>query len=220
METTLLHREITTKHYKKKMISFLMGINSSTISKMLQTTNLLERTRQSASKTFSKRKPSKDMDAITEYVKASEKNYDIIFWESKQLTKKPLVTFSHATVKAYLLPQSLFAFLDAIQPEHTKTLLHLYHQALTHTEAEMILAMLTRQVRLLLAISEESIDPIEEVKRLAPWQKNKLLSQSRQFSLQKLQNLHSQLYALDVQSKTGGLSLPLSQSIDFFLASI
>lgn len=191
------------------------------IKNVVQSTTLFNDTKTiSIENFFSKRKPSKEMETIIEYVKISGKDHDVIFWESKPLTKKTLSAFPNATIKVYTFPQSLFAFLEALQPENTKTLLQLYHQTLTHTEAEMILAMLTRQVRLLLAISEDAANPIEEMKRLAPWQKSKLLSQSRQFSLQKLQNLHSQLYALDVQSKTGGLSLPLSQSIDFFLASI
>lgn len=226
---TILHGDdiaTSRKYYKtlqKKDDPFFDGdrITLEDIKNAVQSTTLFDDSKTiSIENFFSKRKPSKEMETIIEYVKISGKDHDVLFWESKPLSKKTLSAFSNATIKAYTFPQSLFAFLEALQPENTKTLLNLYHQALTHTEAEMILAMLTRQVRLLLVISEDSANPIEEMKRLAPWQKSKLLFQSRQFSLQKLQNLHSQLYTLDVQSKTGGLSLPLSQSIDIFLASI
>ena len=61
---------------------------------------------------------------------------------------------------------------------------------------------------------------IEELKRMAPWQKTKLLSQSRQFSVKQLLIFHARLADIDVKSKTGGLAMPLSETIDFLLLSI
>jgi DNA polymerase III delta subunit len=85
----------------------------------------------------------------------------------------------------------------------------------------MILAMVARQIRILLSLSDaESTEQIDDVKRIAPWQKNKLLAQTHAFSQTELKKLHAALYKLDVKSKTGGLPLPLSQEIDFLLVSI
>jgi DNA polymerase III delta subunit len=61
---------------------------------------------------------------------------------------------------------------------------------------------------------------ISEVKRMAPWQKGKMQKQAKAFSQQELLNLHEQLYQLDLGQKTGGLSMPLEQEIDFLLLSM
>lgn len=170
---------------------------------------------------FSKRKSSKEMDLIIASIEKNSSDTDIIFWESKQLSKKSLSVFPKAVTKSFPFPQSLFAFLDALQPNNTKKLLTLYHETLLHTESEMIFFMITRHIRLLLALSDtQNPDSIDEVKRLAPWQKSKLVSQSRQFPVKQLVSLHGRLADIDVKSKSGGLPMPLLETIDFLLLSI
>lgn len=170
---------------------------------------------------FSKRKSSKEMQEIINTLQEHDTIATILFWESKSLTKKQLETFPKSTQKTFILPKSLFAFLDAYKPENTKQLLKLYHETLAYTEAEMILAMLIRQTRILLALTDStSSEQIDEINRIAPWQKSKLLQQAKAFPLDQLKTLHTNLFHLDVKSKSGGLSLPLAQTIDFFLISI
>jgi DNA polymerase III delta subunit len=170
---------------------------------------------------FSKRKTSKETEAILALLQNTDEHITLVFWESKQLTKKQLDTFPKSIQKVFMLSKSLFAFLDAVKPNNSKQVFSLYHETLKHTEAEMILAMLSRQIRILLTLSDiNSSDQIDEVKRIAPWQKNKLLSQARAFSQAELLKLHEAIFKVDVTSKRGGLSLPLSQTIDFLLLSI
>ena len=58
---------------------------------------------------------------------------------------------------------------------------------------------------------------IDEVVRLAPWQKSKLERQTRTFSLEQLKQIYSKLYEIEIAQKTGDSSLSLSQNIDFLL---
>ena len=80
--------------------------------------------------------------------------------------------------------------------------------------------MLVRQIRILLALSEKSSEQIDEVKRLAPWQLNKLQRQAVSFTPSQLIDLHTQLFEIDRDMKTGELSTPLSTTIDILLLSI
>lgn len=188
----------------------------------LQTTDLFGSEKQILLENFfSKRKASKEMDLIIETIVSHQANAEIILWESKEIGKKSLGNLSHAVIKSYTLPKSLFSFLDAIKPNNTEELLLLYRKTREQTDPEMVLVMLFRQIRILLALTDENApETIDEVKRMQPWQKKKLQGQVRLFSQEKLLQLHKNLVHLEIGSKTGGLSLPLSQSIDFFLLNI
>ena len=169
---------------------------------------------------FTKRKPSKETSTITDYVNKQE-NVVMFFWEGKTLTKKQAETFLKGVIKTYSLPKSLFAFLDSIKPGNGTKLVALANGTLKTTELDLIFFMLIRQIRLLLAVSDTtSKETIDEVTRLAPWQKNKLLFQAKLFSPNKLKIMYKNLYDIDLGVKTGKMSLPLRQYIDFFLLEI
>lgn len=170
---------------------------------------------------FSKRKTSRDMTAILSLIETYDADTTFILWESKQLTKKTTESISHATIKSFPLPKSLFSFLDSIKPQNKTKMLMLYHETLEYTPPEMILFMITKQIRILLAFHDTKASlTIDEVVRIAPWQKQKLTLQANLFTTAQLLKLHAHIFDLDVKSKSGGLSLPLAQTIDFFLASI
>lgn len=169
---------------------------------------------------LSKRKASKDADEITAYLLAHEKETNIFFWESKDLTKKTLSLFPKATVKQFALPKTLFTFLNALKPENGNQLIKLFHQTIETSEPELVFFMLLRQFRLLLALSDTSFENIDEAQRLVPWQRGNLEKQARSFSDAKLKELYHKLYAIDLGQKTGTLGMTLTQTIDFFLTDI
>ncbi len=168
---------------------------------------------------FSKRKPGKDFDDIIDYLqKKNEAN--IYFFERKKLAKKNSSVFKNATVKTFDFPKSLFQFLDNIKPKNTKNII-MFHDVIKTVEVELVLFMLIRQFRLLLALSDGNLEQsIDEVKRLAPWQSSKLKRQARYFSVSELINIYKKLYEIDLAMKTGGSSLSLEQAIDFFLLDL
>ncbi len=80
--------------------------------------------------------------------------------------------------------------------------------------------MLVRQFRLMIALSSEGSETIDELTRMAPWQRGKLEKQTSLFQKDQLIKLYSQLYNLDLGQKTGKLSMPMNNAIDIFLLNI
>lgn len=164
-------------------------------------------------------KPGKRLDEISEYLRKSSKDIDIYFWEKKELTKKQALQFgASAAVVTFKIPKNTFGFLDGIRPGNGKRNIELFHSALTGSSDDLLFFMLVRQFRLLLAVSAGA--QIDEVKRLAPWQKSKLASQAKQFTSDQLRATYKRLYEIDLGQKTGGLPMPLTQTIDFLLLGL
>lgn len=176
---------------------------------------------------ITKRKKSSDFETIVSQLEKYGHEHTIIIWESKELDRGALAVFKTATVKAFKLPQTLFQLVDALQPGNGKTLVKLFHETIRNTETEMVFFMLVRQFRLFLGFMriQHSSEPqaentIDEIKRLAPWQKSKLEKQANQFTPDQLIKLYNKLFQLEVGQKTGTLSSPLDSTIDFFLMEV
>lgn len=178
---------------------------------------------------ITKRKKSSDFNEIISKLEKYSYEHTIIIWEGKELDRGGLNLFKKATVKTFKLPQTLFQLLDAIQPGNGKLLIKLFHETIINSETEMIFFMIVRQIRILLALSStipakagnsNSTEQIDELKRLAPWQKSKLEKQAKLFEIDQLINLYSKLFQLEVGQKTGTLTMPLDSAIDFFLAEV
>lgn len=175
---------------------------------------------------ISNSKSGKNLDEISDYFKKHSKNIDVYFWEKKELTKKQTSLFGvNVIVETFKIPKNTFGFLDSIRPENGKRNVELFHEALTGSSEELLFFMLIRQFRLLLVLQSEiplrgTTDQIDEVKRLAPWQKSKFTSQAKLFSSEKLTKIYKKLNDIDLAQKTGGLTMPLKQTIDIFLLDI
>lgn len=168
---------------------------------------------------FTKRKKGKEQDAILTYLLSQGAHHDIVFWEKKQLTPSVLKLVKGARVIVFKLPQEIFSFLDGIRPGNAKQSMETFHKALKNTEAEMLFYMLIRQFRILLALKDPK-PTIDEAERLQPWQKTKLLSQSRTFDVVTLRKKYKALYEIDLQQKTGENATALPATIDFFLSDL
>lgn len=168
---------------------------------------------------LTQRKLSKDAEAVLDYISTIEVG-DVYLWEGKELTKKQLGLLPKATVKMFKIPQALFQFLDALRPNNTKQMITLFHTVCQQTEVELVFFMLVRQTRILLAVSSQAEIPIDELKRLSPWQKSKLQKQAAMLGTQRLLAFHKKLYAIDYAQKTSSLSIPLKETIDILLVEI
>lgn len=157
---------------------------------------------------------------IIEFLNEHEKNTKLFFWERKEISKRILSLFKNAVVKTFKIPQTIFLFLDSLKPGIGIKAVDLFHQALNASEPEVLLFMLVRQFRLLIATSSKSKAYIEELSRLAPWQESKLKRQTNYFSQEQLGTIYEKLYKIDTAQKTGSSSLSIIQSIDFFLVGI
>ena len=127
---------------------------------------------------------------------------------------------------SFKLPQNIFLFLDNLRPSSHlpggNSLLKLFHQVLdSGIKEELVLFMIQRQFRLLLALchpeASNDIGTIDEVSRLAPWQKSKLERQAQLFNTTDLKKIYKKLYEIEIAQKTGSSSLSLTQNIDILL---
>lgn len=171
------------------------------------------------------KKTNKESKEIIDFVVKNAGTSTFILWESKEIAKGSLSLFKGATVNFFKLPKNIFLFLDNLRPNNTKNLLNLFHQALASgINEDLILFMLQRQFRILLALSGPADnEPIDEVARLAPWQMGKLERQVKLFQgptltqESTLKSIYKKLYKMEIGQKTGALPLSLTQSIDFLL---
>ena len=167
------------------------------------------------------KKSEKSTKEILNFIAQNSKDSNFVLWESKEILKRDLSLFKNPTVHIFKLPKNIFLFLDNLRPGNYKSLLNLFHQALEiGIKEEIILFMMQRQIRLLIALTTHSNNPIDEVLRLAPWQKSKLEKQAMLFSEPKLKQIYKKLYEIELAQKTGGLPLSLTQAIDFLLFEI
>lgn len=169
---------------------------------------------------FSAKKVNASFKEIAVYIDKQDTQANIFFWENSELSKTELATFKKTTTKLFKIPQNLFGFLDNIKPGNTNSVKQ-FHELLNQTAEELIFFMIVRQFRLLLAVSDlEAKNPIDELKRLAPWQTGKLKNQARLFGPEKLITTYQKLHEIDSDSKSGKLATTLTQTIDFLLVDL
>jgi hypothetical protein len=176
---------------------------------------------------LSKRKPSKELEAIVNYISKQASSSQLFIWESKKLSPTQLKAFSKANIQQFDYPKVLFAFLDSIIPKNGKQSLQLFHDLLKTQEVELIFFMMVRHIRMMLGTFLDENTPlktdvltIDELSRLAPWQKSKLIKQASIFGLENLKQKYEELFLTETQQKTGQNHLSLSMSIDFFLSEM
>ena len=169
---------------------------------------------------FSAKKTNTNFKEIVAYIDKQDTEASIFFWENSELSKTELATFKKSAARLFKIPQNLFGFLDNIKPGNPESIKQ-FHELLGQTAEELIFFMLARQFRLLLAVSDpEAKNPIDELKRLAPWQTAKLKNQANLFGLEKLISVYCKLYGIDLAYKSGKLPATLTQTIDFLLADL
>lgn len=164
------------------------------------------------------RKSAKNLDAIGKLLTANQ-NLNVYIWADKEVGVKALTTFPKIENKVFKIPQNIWNFLDNLRPS-TSSNVSSFHRTLKESETEIIFAMIIRQFRLMLSLIQDSKDNIDEVKRIAPWQKTKLMRQASLFGEEKLKAIYKKLYLIDKKTKTGKTNLTLTQNIDILLLEI
>lgn len=150
---------------------------------------------------------SKNRDNLVQVI-SKYTDEDLILYESKLLTPTVLKSFTRAKIKEYKPAALIFSFLEGLRPGSAVKSLQLF-SALEETRepAELIFAMLVRQIRLLI----QALDPASL--KTAPWQKNRLVSQANAFGEDRLLSFHEKLYQIDRKLKTGKNPTNLSLQI-------
>ena len=164
------------------------------------------------------RKGTKSITAVGEIL-TDNKEAVIFIWADKEIGVKILSSFPKFEFQNFKIPQNIWSFLDGIRPDNPLNVSS-FHKTLNETDPEIIFTMIIRQFRLLLGLSESSNNNIDEIKRLAPWQKSKLVRQASLFGVDKLKQIYKMLYKIDKSQKTGKSPLTLVQDIDILMLEI
>ena len=157
---------------------------------------------------------SKNKDNLISFISGYQ-NREIILFEDKTVSPTTLKSFPKAKAHEHKPAAIIFTFLDSLRPDGAaKSLKLLEGLESARQPAELIFAMLVRQVRLLIqALEPNSL-------KMAPWQKSRLTAQARLFGEERLLKLHRRLYHLDKDLKTGANPLDLSLQLMNLIANL
>lgn len=168
---------------------------------------------------LSKRKQSSERDLIIDIL-ASAKDQNIILWEQKEIGKKDLGKIKNIKIEKFDLPKIIFKFLDSIEPNNGQSSIKLFHETLETESAELLFFMIVRKFRILLGLSNNNGQPIDEVKNMQPWQQSKVQKQANDFGQDRLLDVYNKLFYIESSFKVGLLPTSLINAIDFLLLEI
>lgn len=143
-------------------------------------------------------------------------NVSFVFWEQKTIAPQTVKALEkYLKVTEYKIPKVLFNFLNSFTPGNAKNALMILQKAKSENSPDMLLVMLSRQIRLLYCLST---DP--EGLRMADWQKRNLQTQLKGFTAERLLTLHHEILVLDRKNKKSQLPEDLASSLDLLVASL
>lgn len=139
---------------------------------------------------------------------------DIILWDKKSLTKSDLKKLPAKLENfEFKITAKMWAFLDSLSPNPKAkiSILKLFQESAANDSSEFVFLMIARQIRFLIQVKEKQLP------KVAPFTLSKLNKQAKEFSLEKLLNLHQQLYLIDQKQKQSTGLLNLEGELDLFI---
>jgi len=162
---------------------------------------------------------AKKTELIQQLAQASQSENEaqqLILWEKRALTPTMLKPYPGAQVILSKVNNAVFSWLESLDPHpQTKAAqLKLLKTAVKSEDAFMCLAMLIRQVRMLIQLKGG-------VKvGGSPFMVSKLSSQANRFSLDQLLATHRKLLQLDLSLKTSSSGLTAEHQLDLLVIDL
>lgn len=157
---------------------------------------------------------TKSQDDLIKHL-LSLKEKDVVFWETKEFSANQQNPFPGIIFKKFTLPEVVFKFLESLQPGKPGENLAYFFEARQATDINFLFLMLVRQIRLLILAKEP-----ECLGKIAPWQKKRLLAQTKMFSQEKLIDIYKKLFLIDFEQKTSSSPFNLGSSLDLLISEI
>lgn len=159
-------------------------------------------------------KKSKATDKLTAILRSSD--VDIVLWEPKEVGKTAIEALGKkGAVQLFKTPVIIFQFLDGLRPGNTRPSLLLFSECLISNPPEVIFTLLVRRVRQLIMV-KDNVSPAG----LADWQRTRLTSQAKLFTMEKLLAMYKDLADTEYRIKTGTTPFTFSQHLEQFLIDI
>ncbi len=160
--------------------------------------------------------PKKELEYLENLLRVQKNLPDIIFFNSTELSKTFLSKFTSAKVEVFTFPKLFFTFLDSLTPKNFFRELDLLLK-MENIESEQIFYALIKRVRTLLAIKTSA--GIDEVSKMSPWQKDKIICQARLWNENELILFYKKLLDIEKKVKSSQLPFPLKHQLDFLLSA-
>lgn len=155
-------------------------------------------------------------DTLLKILETKDENTFVVFWEKKTIAPSLASSLGKSIlVRHFKIPNSIFKFLDTLSPNNQEQALKLLQNTKKSTSAEFLLAMIARQLRLLIWTKMEPA-----TLTAAAWQKKKLTEQAKKFDEKQLLDLHKKLLEIDRLEKRSELPENLYSSLELLVASI
>lgn len=214
--------DVLKKEQKSEEILSLDGkkITSTDLIQALEAPSLLASTRLVIIERLFSLKKSAEQQKIITYLVENQKNVNLILWEDEEIAKTLLSQFSDSKIFLFKPENTVFKFLESLKPGQTKEMLGLLNKAFVSEIPEIIFSLLVRQFRLLLLISNKEKEEAEDLKRLAPWQKQRLTTQAKDFTQKQLISYYHKLLDIDYQQKTGQNVFDLKKTLEIFIMNL
>lgn len=155
-------------------------------------------------------KKTKTIEALATLLQKSSIQTDIVLWEDQEISKAALDSLgSKIKILFFKTPVVIFQFLDNLRPGNVTILLNLYRQTITDNPPELVYSLILRRLRQLIISKNGVIPP-----GLPSWQANRLTSQTKLFTMEKLLSMYKSLLEIEYSIKTGFSPFALNQHIE------
>lgn len=160
-------------------------------------------------------KKPKTIESLVAILRRAAEQTDIVLWEEGELGKT-IITSLGGKIKVlfFKTPPVIFQFLDNFRPGNVSILLNLYKQTVSDNPPELVYSLLLRRLRQLIAFNSGIIPP-----ELPGWQANRLTSQTKLFTIEKLVSMYKNLLEIECSIKTGSSPFTLNQHIELWLVN-
>ncbi len=132
-------------------------------------------------------------------IKKNPSQHQQVVWASKKLPAKTLNLFPKKQDRLFKPENTVFFFLDSLSPNNKQRSLALLNQTLKKENPGLVFHLLTGRIEDLIIVATGHQDQLTK----APWQKSRLITQAKNFSLSQLKTFLEQLILLDYRQKTG-----------------
>lgn len=150
--------------------------------------------------------PLRTIDDLKKISKTKE--IELVIWEDLKSTRD-LKLKTIGVIKEFKPTKTIFKLLGACYPDNFKNFILLLESMVETVDQNFILVMLSRHTRNLLLAKLNLLSS-----SLQPWQKSKLIAQSRFWSLEKLLKFYQGLFRIELSLKTGTTPYGIKRSLD------
>jgi len=164
--------------------------------------------------TLPRSKKKEELIALISAAQADpELTQQLITWDGKTVTAPTLKKFSGAQILEFKTSPVVFKWLDSLNGRQLQISqqIKLLRQAVQSDGAELCLALLARQIKLLIQTLENQ--PLAA----PPFVIKKLRQQAASFNLSQLLAIHQQLIQIDREIKSSQLRLSLDKKLDLLI---